>query len=325
MAATHPNSGVAVDPEPLDARLLERAKLITERELDQYKERTTGSQRATERARRVLPLGVPSSFQAYDPHPIVVRPRVRVEDDRRRRQRVHRLRHGLRRPLRRAHEPGRARRGRGPAGRRLALRHPVRAQRRGRRAVARPLRPADVALHQLGHGGDDGCHPPRPGRDRPQPHRQGRGRLSRASRRGDDLDEAAARAGRPSRCPELRAGYRGDHPRRRRRHGRRAVQRSRRPRAGPPLGRHRLLHPRTGDGEHRHLPARRGLPAGGSRAHDRARHRAHLRRGQDRDHRRLSEGPPATSGSSPTSSPSPSRSAAASRSGRSVASRRSWI
>jgi glutamate-1-semialdehyde 2,1-aminomutase len=32
-----------------------------------------GSQRATERARVVLPLGVPSSFQAYDPHPIVVR------------------------------------------------------------------------------------------------------------------------------------------------------------------------------------------------------------------------------------------------------------
>ena len=27
---------------------------------------------ATARARQVLPLGVPSSFQAYDPHPIVV-------------------------------------------------------------------------------------------------------------------------------------------------------------------------------------------------------------------------------------------------------------
>jgi glutamate-1-semialdehyde 2,1-aminomutase len=35
-------------------------------------QRTAGSQRATERARKVLPLGVPSSFQAYDPHPIVV-------------------------------------------------------------------------------------------------------------------------------------------------------------------------------------------------------------------------------------------------------------
>ena len=72
MAATRPNPGVAGDSEPLDAGLLERAKLITERELDGYQERTTESQRATERARRVMPLGVPSSFQAYDPHPIVV-------------------------------------------------------------------------------------------------------------------------------------------------------------------------------------------------------------------------------------------------------------
>jgi glutamate-1-semialdehyde 2,1-aminomutase len=53
--------------------LAEKAKLITQRELQTYKERTKGSQVATERARKVLPLGVPSSFQAYDPHPIVVR------------------------------------------------------------------------------------------------------------------------------------------------------------------------------------------------------------------------------------------------------------
>src|SRR6187549_3206998 len=73
MAATRPDPGVAVDPQPLDAMLLDRAKLITERELERYAERTAGSQRATARARKVLPLGVPSSFQAYDPHPIVVR------------------------------------------------------------------------------------------------------------------------------------------------------------------------------------------------------------------------------------------------------------
>ncbi len=54
-------------------QLVERAKAITTRELRTYMERTAGSQRATERARKVLPLGVPSSFQAYDPHPIVVR------------------------------------------------------------------------------------------------------------------------------------------------------------------------------------------------------------------------------------------------------------
>ena len=72
MTATQPSHGVAVDPGTA-RRLVERAKAITERELVRYRERTPGSQAATARARKVLPLGVPSSFQAYDPHPIVVR------------------------------------------------------------------------------------------------------------------------------------------------------------------------------------------------------------------------------------------------------------
>src|SRR6187402_3232221 len=55
------------------AQFSERATAITERELAIYAERTRGSQVATERARKVLPAGVPSSFQAYDPHPIVVK------------------------------------------------------------------------------------------------------------------------------------------------------------------------------------------------------------------------------------------------------------
>ena len=53
--------------------LAERAKEITEREMATYAERTVASQAATDRARKVLPLGVPSSFQAYEPQPIVVR------------------------------------------------------------------------------------------------------------------------------------------------------------------------------------------------------------------------------------------------------------
>ncbi len=73
MTATHPSSGVAVDQEPGTRRLVERARAITERELASYAARTVGSQAATDRARKVLPLGVPSSFQAYDPYPIVVR------------------------------------------------------------------------------------------------------------------------------------------------------------------------------------------------------------------------------------------------------------
>ncbi len=52
--------------------LAQRARAITAREIASYAERTKGSQKATERASRVLPLGVPSSFQAYEPHPIVV-------------------------------------------------------------------------------------------------------------------------------------------------------------------------------------------------------------------------------------------------------------
>ena len=52
--------------------LTQRARDITRRELATYAQRTKRSQVATERARKVLPMGVPSSFQAYDPHPIVV-------------------------------------------------------------------------------------------------------------------------------------------------------------------------------------------------------------------------------------------------------------
>ncbi len=68
MSAAHPTTGVAASPD-----LVARAKGITERELASYSTRTAASQAATDRARKVLPLGVPSSFQAYDPHPIVVR------------------------------------------------------------------------------------------------------------------------------------------------------------------------------------------------------------------------------------------------------------
>src|SRR5215207_8048311 len=73
MTATHPSRGVAVDRGAEAHRFVERARVITERELARYAERTVGSQVCTTRARKVLPLGVPSSCQAYDPHPIVVR------------------------------------------------------------------------------------------------------------------------------------------------------------------------------------------------------------------------------------------------------------
>ena len=54
-------------------RLVQRAREITRSELLTYAARTTASQAATDRARKSLPMGVPSSFQAYDPHPVVAR------------------------------------------------------------------------------------------------------------------------------------------------------------------------------------------------------------------------------------------------------------
>jgi glutamate-1-semialdehyde 2,1-aminomutase len=53
--------------------LVARAKEITAREMAVYSDRTKRSQVATERARKVMPAGVPSSFQAYEPWPVVVK------------------------------------------------------------------------------------------------------------------------------------------------------------------------------------------------------------------------------------------------------------
>ena len=56
----------------LTQSLVTRAKEITARELQVYAERTKGSRAANARARKSMPLGVPSSFQDYDPYPIVL-------------------------------------------------------------------------------------------------------------------------------------------------------------------------------------------------------------------------------------------------------------
>src|SRR5215207_640073 len=51
--------------------LAHRARQIIEDELEVYHTHTPRSQALRARAARSLPLGVASSFQAYDPHPIV--------------------------------------------------------------------------------------------------------------------------------------------------------------------------------------------------------------------------------------------------------------
>ncbi len=51
--------------------LTRRAEEMTATEMVEYTARTKKSQAATARAKQVLPMGVPSSFQFYDPHPVV--------------------------------------------------------------------------------------------------------------------------------------------------------------------------------------------------------------------------------------------------------------
>jgi glutamate-1-semialdehyde 2,1-aminomutase len=62
------------NPEMSDmGQLAARARDLLEDERALYRERTARSRAVTERARHSLPLGVASSFQAYDPWPIVAK------------------------------------------------------------------------------------------------------------------------------------------------------------------------------------------------------------------------------------------------------------
>ncbi len=86
----------------------------------------------------------------------------------------------------------------------------------------------------------------------------------------------------------------------------------------------RGLHRRARHGEHRDLPPRRGVPRGRSRDLRQARHPPHLRRGQDRHHGRIRRRDEDSWAWSPTWSRSPSRSVAASPSVRSAARPSTW-
>ena len=73
----------------------------------------------------------------------------------------------------------------------------------GRRGARRPLRPAAVAVHQLRHRVDDGRGPPRARRHRPRPDPEDRGLLPRPPRLGDG--RASTRRSRRSAIATTRA------------------------------------------------------------------------------------------------------------------------
>ena len=272
-----------------------------------------------------MPAGVPSSFQAYDPCPIVVKHAAGSQHDRRRRQRVRRLRHGLRCAVRRPHEPGRARAVikqldhgtlyvtpcelNADVGELLAERYGLpmwRPTNSGTEATMDAIRLARGATGA-------------------REARQGRGRLPRPPRRGDGLEQAVARRRRPGRRAQLGAAVGRPHARApsttssssRSTTPRRSTGRS-------PVEDGRGVHRRAGDGEHRHLPARRGLPRSGQGDLRQARHPADLRRGQDRHHRRVRRRHQQLRRAARPRARSPSRSAAVSPSARSAARPSTW-
>ena len=131
----------------------------------------------------------------------------RLQDLRRRRQRVRRPPRRLRRLRRRPRPPG-DRRGGAASGSRWARTSPSppRTRSSSPRNSRRALRPAAVALRQLGHRGDDGRRPPDAGHHRPRPDHQGRGLLPRPPRLGEvSVFPDVGRRDRPGRRPDRRA------------------------------------------------------------------------------------------------------------------------
>ena len=156
---------------------------LIEEETEAFVARQPQSRAFRDRARRP---GRRSHVQLADRRAAgrVDQPRQRLEDLRRRRQRVLRLPRRVRRVPGRARTPRDRRGGPGPGH----PRHPLRAADRGRhrrgREPGRAVRPAAVAVRQLRHRGDDGRRPPDAGRHRPRPDHQGRGLLPRPPRLG---------------------------------------------------------------------------------------------------------------------------------------------
>ena len=265
----------------------QRIAELTEREAKRLNERTGASKAMYARARGALSGGVASSYQLRDPWPIYLErgDGAYVWDvDGTRMIDYH---NGFGSMVQGHGHPviTKAVAERMPRGH--ALRRADRGRDRRRRGAQAPLGPAAVALRELRVRGDDGRHPHRARLHRPRHHRQDLRLLPRPPRLRDGLDRRPVREDRRPRQPRL-AALRRRHPEGRRRHddpG--AVQRPRRhgaPHRAPDRGgpEARLRDHGGGDDEPGGRAARAGLPRGRPRADPPARHRADLRRGQDR-------------------------------------------
>ena len=281
--------------------LVANAMAITEREMRVYGERTRASQVATDSGAQGDAGGRPIELPGVRAPSDRRAPRFGLADDRRRRQRVRRLRHGLRRAcspdtcIPRCGVPSK------PSS--------ITARSTSRRACSTPRwascwpTATGMPMWRPTNSGTeatmDAIRLAR-GVTKREQDRQGRRRVPRPPRRGDDLQQAAARQGRAGRRAELGAAVGGHHERHRRRRHRDPVQRPGRARTGTGERRRRVLHRRAGAAEHRDLSAAARLSRSGPRDHRAARNAVDLRRGQDRNHGWLRRSDRVTSACSPT-------------------------
>ena len=222
-------------------RVIERERIteLGRREEASYRARTPKSAELHARARQSLPLGVASSFQAYDPYPLFMTDArgSRIWDADGNEYIDFDMAFGV---LAAGHShPVFAEVLRRARGQRHVLHVPGRGRRDPGRGDQAPLRRRPGALLELGHRGDHGRDPRRARFHRPREDHQVRGRLPRPSRRRAGVDPAAARADRRRlrACDRARFGRsaalagRGD--------GRRAVQQPRGARGDPGAPRQR--------------------------------------------------------------------------------------
>ena len=175
---------------------------LTEEQMARFREHTPTSAEYFDRARKVMPGGVPSSFQLNDPWPVYIdrgKGALVWDVDGSEYVDFHNgfgvMCVGHANPV-----IGEAVKARHDEGTHFAA-----PDQRLDRLCAEPgraLRPSPVALHELRDGVDDGGDPPRPRSDRARPDHQGRGLLRRPSRRGDGLLLSRPRRARPAREPE---------------------------------------------------------------------------------------------------------------------------
>ena len=269
----------------IDRKLLNK---LTEAQMARFREHTPTSAEYFDRARKVMPGGVPSSFQLNDPWPVYIDRGQRRARLGRGRQRVRGLPQRLRRHVHRPREPRRsaqAVKARHDEGTHFA------APTNGSIVVAENLvERFGLPQWRFSNSGTESTmsaiHLARGATDRDHDH-QGRGLLRRPPRRGDGLllprsRRARARADNPTPVP-FGSGY----PQ--------ALVELTRP---VPFNDPDVLEAifkalrrqdrrddhRAGDDEHQHHPAEGRLPRAGARALRRARGQADLRRGQDRRH-----------------------------------------